>query len=1381
MKIKIINVRDRQGMAVDVVTFCKNYIENPERRSQIQMSRMLWGNIKEKRNKIFLFLDQILLALNDNVLNGKEFEIFLNILSKEDKFLLPIIKLIQGEYDHDLVIDDTSIDANAKSTLNKFNVYLEEQRALAAERFKNDLMNDTLFLYKIMKLCPSLIFGLNDTTLKELLSTNSASIYLLVNKLCSNRVAPLLNSNNISLRLVDIFDDDPELTFALLHYLSDKYSNHLETFLSPSIPDSQNFKIRLLALGTKLISFLKKNPEIFLLFIKSGDYLFDFLKLSDNPIDFLSALLKAKPKISEWISENLIHITPYLLNHHSKNNQLVLSFLKNNSFNRMTYLIHLRKTILEKAENVDQQLSEANLLLRLLSDSNLLLTLNYEQKELAYLLRVVGLRSVIEKTVAKHDLLWERYNTTLTTSNDMTMNQEEGYAYVRTLARFINPKILEDKNFTIENPKHVYLITHSSIWQNVTKSILTDPISRQRMEWEKSANDSSFDCFLATFFLSAKGLTWMQNPKHLELFCDLAFGDLYIKYFEILNDMAFNTEHLTGAGINEKIFQHIDTYIQKIFSNRSRSIKLAAALNKKNILIIANYLSHGQFTPWINCLDLLEAILSVEPNRQNQIIEVLKLNQQLILKLFDFEKDDDVYEVSLKHFLEIPDVCQKLFSGFVQSHFLNLINQTPASILIYLVESKLNINNIFSSCIRDNILKITHLDILNYFLSTPKFSEHFQDIPYPVLSTILQTGHYLESRETIFSLLDLYGNQFFKQLREEFALLFKQNKYFAEYFLSNWQILSKFNFSLEFLLFLFFDKNSKETIDYLLSKYEDHYFFSFITFCASCLPANLQQSLKFKSKSSEETNDPLGQRRNLSSTNKKIVKIDQKYLAEALTSFDKQLQEEDIQCSYKSLSGRAAVFLKMIYVKLILDPNTALNMLTGHLLNKTIPFSLDYVPLALILNDQFFSDIPVIAPDQIAAYLALLPANFLDLKQCFDLSNESQQFAFTKTLLRLKRLMSFVVDNFFRLLNESPSLEKEVQLLQVLFLASANFPETVLNFLEYPLFFDRVYSILYQKQKPNTKAYCFSGEILLRLLLLKATIKNHDHVNIILCELYLRPITFSIELLPKITKLFPIKFVLDAQNVNLNLFFLRQPAYLQNISHNDILNLIGQNSESIEMVFIYPHIFNRLDVEDVKHFLATKYTDKTIYQIKMDLEQRALTREIVNSHPLFVQSVYENQSISSTTQIFLALGAQAHTPEIQDTMKEEYLFKFNNRFLISEQRANQIMAEIANYSTLTKCETQLYLFWLILEEPEILLREMTLIYKLSQNVLSELNRYILECKNSFGLINKQIEEYVLNECYSLAKDALADMPRTAVIEIETETALDDQLPTPALS
>lgn len=1214
-----------------------SYVQHFMNEQRAKISAQIWKKIKTKNKELIVTLDTIFVILNDGCLIDREFIEFLKIIQGNSQLTLAILAVLQDE--SELIWPTLDLlkfinESDAKRLIEE--VTLERKKAIAA--LKDWFYKKSHYFKPTQDYCPSLINKLNDQYLRELVLNNTASVALLINENFASRLSKMVNEKDlVKLFMVEVKPSQKQgYILILLDYCSIYHPGILSIIFqllqddesTPLIQNPKEILDRILSCKKELLLFFERNPGLFLSFTLNLIRLFEILKFTEDPVGFLSRMVKTAQVATRIASNLLLLIEALLEKNQPERSKQVAQFLlnhaskpingKSESYSRI--LSVAVKKILNDISNAS--VKEFNAVLVILNDIEIRKIVNFNNDELLELLQKKSTRPIIEQIILQDDRLWDLFKPSLKHlfSRSNTFLRED-YPYIYSRLNLDN-KI---KQTNIDSLS-AYLIANGERWLEMKKNSLEQKIIQQnhpifllRIAHEENKPAKYFTEILVNYLMSDDGLLLMNQDQFcLDLFCSLASGKNYIELFQKIDTTLLDIqEHKNLSRKSQYIVQVKNHYIKKILSNYYY-VKAACAINRKNIIFMVDLLREEKLSNCIDGRELLAGLVELNDTNQLEFLQKISSNHSLILQLFIQTKGDPLSCQQLLKLFNKPEIIEILFGNLEDKQLLNIINNSSVKITQFLLTAtpNLTIARVVAK-IRTFFHLIENTEVIKYYLQNPGYvKELAMRMSCQNFIDLLQAKTFCENRECVIEIIRQRHFFPFKQLKNQrtnLLVLIAKNKFFAECIFTQWELFSEIRLPPEILVQLFLEENYDVTTSYLLENREAYIYFV-IQNIFDILSRNIQQLLT----------DKLTISRQPAITNEKNF-VETKF-------------------KLKDLGGDLELVM-----------------------HKNMPHFTDNFPIKLLLDNGFYNNllsmITIETYHNIHVFLQKLPENYLQLQQLFNLNDDVEQLAFVKIIFRIKQLVTSLIIYYHRELKESCEEMMVDKFLQALSIAAINFPNDLLNSLSEKSFFTTVVAC-WSFQSAAKKIICVNkGEMLLRFLLLKASFElkeiTQEVKESLIYELYIQPIKLSEEDINYIVKLFPITFLIAAKHPQLSGYFLRQPLYVEKFSYKGLLNLIGNSSELIKCALIYRHLYLKFPDSIIKGLIERSRLSKSSLtkEIAIHLATYALTKSITFEHPLFVgetkTSQFETEARHSTSRFFSPLDPAQNKNQTESFAQNE--------------------------------------------------------------------------------------------------------------------------------
>lgn len=1168
---------------------------------------------------------------------------------------------------------------------------VEQERQTAISQLRTWFYEQKQFFKLVSENCPSLLSGLNDNALKHLIVTNPAAISLLLDKTFTVRFKKILSLEDI----IDLFlaklnaAQSKIYTMLLLEYCSKNQPDLLhKIFLllqdihSPQIKEKngEEIKNRILNCGDKLVLFLEENPVFFASLVSRSEMLFEVLALAKNPIIFLTRIVK-NVQTSTCVAQRLVLIiaklleeaTParskevshFLIHHHTFLNDKKISFSD-----------LLNAEIKEMLNSIEQYSAlELDALFKILEDSETRKLLNFASDEITTLLRNPILKSLIERIIAENIDLF-REHTGAPQGKDVgrrtTMKEQELFVFSRLwLESKINQSTPSFYTAGRIDPIVAYLIANSEHWQRVKLLLEKASIEQQAafhpILLQKLAHDNNksshkyFSDFLTHFLLSDSYLYLMTEPYYLDLFCSIASGKQYLLHLLRLekardkvqsknNHYSFQTQ----AGISE----NTTLFFTKILNNPYFAIKLASALDRSTVSVMAHFLKEEKLVPWLDCEEIVSAIANADQFMRYTMLEKVAENTPLLRKILAYTKENTLCADQLLMILNDPKIPQPLFSKLEKKHYVEIINNSAFAIINFILTTNhcASIAVSLFEVMIEFFHEIQNQQLILHFLQLPQFiAKMSHELTYDQFVKLLSSKTICESKEIVGSLLQQRDRfPYEKFIRDESTVLnvIAKNKFFAERLFQEWQLFTEARLSPEVLLRIVTEDKYRKTLDFLISD-STLYIFWVIKAKLDSLHESLQktikQNLNFKADVILVKSNPVNLRMLNLPFNGKVLEASE--LEEKRRNAEKLEIQGGVHKRYGCLDGHSAIKVEIAHLRLILNFNDNIyfkcslqNFMND--IEKSITPHISFIPLTFLLNDDFyFAFLEMTKNDEhcnkVSSFLNSLPSDFTLLKDCFDLTNDIHQICFARIIYRLKQLSLSLLSTYADLLNKSFMADSAHRFIANAMNTAINFPNEMLKILLSEPALSLVRKCLYEEgitAHENESA----GPVMLRLLLLKAAIITKQKIpviNGIIDELYLHTSRYCESAALYISSIFPVKS-LDG-NEHLKGYFLRQPFYVQALERKEIVSLIGNSEEFIGCALTHPHLYKKLNKTDIEHFAEIYSSKENIKGTKNILSASPITRPLLEHFNFTDKDTPAVNGKTSTTKLLNTLKANS--------------------------------------------------------------------------------------------------------------------------------------------
>lgn len=1243
MKIKIITLHDsdRENLLVLLSQYETLFLKARDNRKDIIDA--LYQTFKKNQTNIIFTVDMLLACINNAWQSKEELLPYLKIISTNQLALVGILDVLQNKEgnwpEYNFLEIRPDIDELATICIE-----IEAERS----NFKSIFFSEPDFIRQILTISPTVIIGLENIFLKQLVLSNSAAVSLLEDKKFSHLFTDqFILEDLLALLLVKIESSKSEQSkyiLTLLRYFA-KHQSRTLSFLIKLLtsPSShliseiafEQIKQTVLDCDEQLLAFLEDYPDFFVPFVERFE-LANILSKTQQPIKFLTTIMKKNEYITRWLGDHLLLLTAFLLESRVSIRRQEILILLNHTLitesnkKKISFSVLLQEEVKEMLKNLSLQeysAKELNALCAVLESKEIRESLKLDNPTLQYLFLNDLTSRLLERCIVCDNYSRTDFNSylKLISMNWQAKKYQYPYMYncltLRTTAKSIDFFYTENMNSI-----SAYLVAISDNWPAYKKIIVNaessqvakiHPILQLKLQSDSLTN-YQFTQALVLFLLKGE-MFLMMDVSCQELFCDLASGKQYIAYFAKMQEICAQIHP------NDKLRQFTfirkhNHFIDTIFAMPYYSIKLSAAINRSNLPILESLLIKPEFVAWLDCCDLLNCLAEVNQDQLFIMLKKIAVNKKLVFKFLTHD-NNSFYFSRLLSFLNGAQICEILLSSLKPEDFLELANQSEIGLTQFILESeqcKTVAKKLFAA-MAHSLHRIKEKKLILFLFSENKYiGKIAKNLKLDEAIQLLLSPSVCSSKKITAKILSQL-DKFSFSMNDECWLtskIFIRNKYAAEFYFGQWELFQKLNYSPELLLSMLIDREFESTLVYLLND-PNLYIFKMIKPIIALLPTHSSQEIgklleihpqslitDFSLQRLADDNTELSYQ-NVADIQKK------RELIFSLTN--------TTSWQYKNLVGSAAVYLQLLHLELHQNLDEGLDKLDDYTQLDHPIFSCEYLPITLMLCDKFYEYLLKLIhenPEKLFRYLKSLPHSHKDIRNYFNLTQSIQSLAFIKILNRITFLVIKSILNYVMQVDSDFLIADFIEILAA---GAWNYSDQFYQMLENEIFFNKVYHYLYcghflfhKNQQP--------GHILLRLLMLVSLLRVHkitDYLEKIVYELNLFTVHDHAILKEKIFHFFPVEIIQQSDCQQLIGYFLRIPFYTQMLSKSDLLQVTEISPELRKLLFIYPHLRKRFDQEEIAIIATGLEMNVKSKKLAKALKSTVLTGRILQQHPRF--------------------------------------------------------------------------------------------------------------------------------------------------------------------
>lgn len=1222
------------------------------------LAKEFWEKIKAEPKYVYT-LDVIFFLINTGCLleDEKEFEKFLKLIEKNTSLQDVISDVLQKQPLEEDWPELTELQLSSKFTSDALRVFLKQikdGRESAIETLITFFFKECNFIV-FDKYCPSLINKLNDVNLGRLLTTNDSAVILLASKRFSQRCAVILKPESLfkifSLNIKQ--EKRKEFTTTLLDFCLKYKKGFLSVFFAKitQIKDVEvaaqidTIKTNLSSLGESLLKFFQTHPEFFMSYFGTARDFVNLLIQSSNPIMVLSSIIREK-FIAKWIARNITSISAALFRMMpEKKHEEILRFLAKNPGSYPTFNEFLLYSIKPMLSQIDSYTSLGIAdIFQLALHPIIRKKLNFQEKIREYLGQT-RFGTLVDRLITEDEALWEFYVNSLWKEVIINKYNFPLIEARRSVALKVDPIISLSSLEKNLSPLEAFTLADTNEWQCVRKYLnnqansepVTNPILKIRMRQLEGTVPNNFRSDTINFLLTQEGLACLvASYEYIDILVFFGSGEQIIHGLEAL---FIRRTQLHGKE-KTNLLCNLEYFINKIIKNYYVLNKTISSITTSNLLGIIEIFMREELLRFLDFKIFIESLLLQPVPIQLNIIK--KIVDKKMTKHLFLESQEHGYSYLLINLLDANEIIESLFSQLTEEDLCELLDS---------VTSVLVLKFIFESYACAWLLPKLISIIINYgqYIANPKFWGYVishekliksvaANLSYEQFVALLSSQESNSLKQVVFTYIDLFPiNKLLRDEKNLISVLCKNEK-FGEIFFTSWLRFYEAHLLPEELFYHLFKPENEMVLDYYYNKNISH-FLAMLSAVVTALDPKLRD--KIKEKYPNIPSQPVSHK----------MEIDVLHSSKSILS---QKTYADV-CHYIDLHGAKAEKLKGLHLLLTESLLEGLERLQSEILLRQIPFTVEYVPISLLLTDKFhqFLDHLISSENRklLDDYLLSLPRDFyLGFHYLIEEPTDINQVAYVKIICRLKELMLKYLIFRATELEKNQDAIASYSFLNILYLCAENCPNQINAFLCQEAFAEKVIRCL--KYVGEKQIFGCEGELVVKLSLLKLNLSvpsqgDSDYYNyVILQSLLVQTTVLTGRRAEYIKGLFDPHYLLQLKNIALVGYFLRLPFYGSKLCNEDLMRLVGLCPSLRYGLLFYPHHYNKLSQQNL---LASLYAPENIPLIEFSNEHVLLT-------PLRNKLALEKIATgvpASTSQFFPMINSPKSKYSPEDNFKVE--------------------------------------------------------------------------------------------------------------------------------